>query len=181
MKKCMIAFAILFAMACNNPEASKESSTTAAETPAAEKIDYAYLPADHPADYWDRGDQKNVAIVLKSLKAFENNNVEESMAGFGDSIRFSSDGFDAKISKDSLRAIFKEGWKNMQSLKVEMGDFEAVTSKDKKEEYVTLWYKQIMTDKAGKKDSMACVNDLKIENGKIVLLDEKTRKYPAKK
>ena len=181
MKKCMIAFAILFVMACNNPEASKESTAAATAPAVAEKIDYAYLPADHPADYWDRGDQKNVAIVLKSLKAFENGNVEESLAGFGDSIRYSSDGFDAKISKDSLRTIFKEGWKNMSALKVEMGDFEAVTSKDKKEEYVTMWYKQIMTDKAGKKDSMACVNDLKMENGKIVLLDEKTRKFPVKK
>ena len=181
MKKCMIAFAILFAMACNNPEASKESAAAAPETAVTEKIEYAYLPADHPADYWDRGDQKNVAIVLKSLKAFENGNVEDALAVFGDSIRYSFDGFDAKISKDSLRAMFKEGWKHMSALKVEMGDFEAVTSKDKKEEYVTLWYKQIMTDKAGKKDSVSCVNDLKIENGKIVLLDEKKRMFPAKK
>ena len=181
MKKCMIAFAILLVMACNNPEASKETAVAATETAVAEKIDYAYLPADHLADYWDRGDQKNVAIVLKSLKAFENGNVEEALAGFGDSIRYSFDGFDAKISKDSLRAMFKEGWKNMSALKVVMGDFEAVVSKDKKEEYVTLWYKQIMTDKAGKKDSVSCVNDLKMENGKIVQLDEKTRKFPKKK
>lgn len=181
MKKCMIACAILFAMACNNPEAAKESAAAAPETAVAEKIEYAYLPADHPADYWDRGDQKNVALVLKCLKAFENGNVEESLAGFGDSIRYSADGFDAKISKDSLRTFFKQAWKNLSALQVNMGDFEAVTSKDKKEAYVTLWYKEIMTDKAGKKDSVACVNDLKIENGKIVLLDEKTRKFPAKK
>jgi len=62
-----------------------------------------------------------------------------------------------------------------------MGDYESVISKDKKEEYVTLWFKEIVTDKSGKTDSLAYVADLKIENGKITELDEKTRKYPVRK
>ena len=182
MKKCTtMAIAALLLVACNNNETSKEGSAVAPAAVAAEKIDYAYLPSNHPADYWDRGDQKNIAMVLKSLKAFETGNVEESLADFADSVRYSVDGFDAKVSKDSLRAMFKEGWKNMSAMKVDMGDYETVISKDKKEEFVTLWYKQVTTDKAGKKDSLSCVDDLKIENGKIALLDQKTRKFPAKK
>jgi hypothetical protein len=183
MKKfIIIGCASLFAIGCNNQAASKDSSaSTPATTDTAEKIDYAYLPADHPADYWDRGDQKNVALVLKSLKGFETGNVEASAAAFADSIQWGADGIDAKISKDSMKSMFKAAWSNMKSMKIEMDDYEAVISKDKKKEYVTLWYKQIVTDKKGKIDSAVWVDDLSIANGKITGLDEKSRKLPAKK
>lgn len=62
-----------------------------------------------------------------------------------------------------------------------MNDYESVISKDKKDEWVTLWYKQITTDKKGKVDSISVVDDIKIENGKITVLDEKSRKFPVPK
>ncbi|HMC84859.1 MAG TPA: hypothetical protein VKI61_05010 [Chitinophagaceae bacterium] len=122
-----------------------------------------------------------MALVLKSVKSFETGNIEEAVAPFGDSVHLSMDGFDAKISKDSFKVMLTDAWKTMGSMKISMGDYESVISKDKKEEFVTLWYKQVITDKKGKKDSATWVDDLKIENGKIVLLDEKSRKFPAKK
>jgi len=184
MKKFIIIACIsIFAIGCSNQPASKDSTGAAspASDSSADKIDYAYLPEGHQPDYWDRGDQKKVALVLKSLKAFENGNVEECLVPFADSVAWSFDGFDAKISKDTLRAMLKDAWNHMSSVKIRMNDYEAVISKDKKEEFVTLWYKQITTDKKGKTDSIACVDDLKIENGKITVLDEKSRKYPVKK
>jgi hypothetical protein len=54
-----------------------------------------------------------------------------------------------------------------------MDDWESVISSDKKSEWVTLWYKQTVTDKKGHIDSMSVVDDAKIVNGKIVVLDEK--------
>jgi hypothetical protein len=62
-----------------------------------------------------------------------------------------------------------------------MEDYEAVQSKDKKDEWVSLWYKAVNTDKKGKVDSVFKMFDLKIENGKIAVLDQKQRRYPAKK
>jgi hypothetical protein len=62
-----------------------------------------------------------------------------------------------------------------------MNDWESVISADKKDEWVTLWYKQIQTDKKGKTDSLGVVDDAKIVNGKIVLLDEKIQHYPVAK
>ncbi|MEO5685489.1 MAG: hypothetical protein ABIQ88_22775 [Chitinophagaceae bacterium] len=181
MKKIMvIACVSVLTIGCNNQAPAKEGSLPAADS-TAEKIEYAYLPESHPPDYWDRGDQKNVAIALKALKGFETGNIEESLEQFADSVAWSFDGFDARISKDSMRTLFKDAWKNMKSVQIKMDDYEAVISRDKKEEFVTLWYKQIVTDRAGKTDSMSCVNDFKIEKGKIALLDETTRKYPAKK
>ncbi len=176
----IIVCASLFT-ACNNSTDSKETKEAATEPASTEKIDYAYLPSGHAPDNWDMGDQKNIAIVLKSLKAFETGNIEESLAGFADSVWWSSDNMDQKVSKDSLRAFFTEGWKNMASVKIVMNDYESVISKDKKDEWVTLWYKQIVTDKKGNVDSMQVVNDAKIENGKITVLDETTRKFPKPK
>ena len=62
-----------------------------------------------------------------------------------------------------------------------MDDYETVTSKDKKDNWVSLWYTQIMTDKKGNADSVYNMDDLKIDNGKIVVLDQKTRKFPKAK
>jgi hypothetical protein len=115
------------------------------------------------------------------VKAFENGNVDEAIIPFADSIYVAMDGLDAKISKDSLKSMLKGAWANLKSMKIVMDDYEAVVSKDKKTEFVTIWYKQFMTDKKGKIDSAVYVDDLKIENGKIAVLDEKGRKFPAKK
>ena len=68
-----------------------------------------------------------------------------------------------------------------KNVTVKMNDWESVISKDKKIEYVTMWYKQITTDKNGKTDSIAVVDDCRIVNGKIVELDEKIQHYAVKK
>ncbi|MGG9971054.1 hypothetical protein ACQ33O_04590 [Ferruginibacter sp. SUN002] len=180
MKKLMlIVIAAIFATGCNNTttatkEDAKESSST-------EKIDYAYLPANHEPDYWERGDQKNIAIVLKSLKGFENKNVEQAIEPFADSVLWQVGGVDAKLSRDSLKSMMTNDLKNIASVKIVMNDYESVISKDKKLEYVSLWYKQITTDAKGKVDSMICMDDAKIVKGKIVELEEKVRPLGPRK
>ncbi len=57
-----------------------------------------------------------------------------------------------------------------------MEDWESVISKDKSEELVTLWYNYNTDTKAGVKDSVDVVNDMKFKDGKIVRLDQYTRK-----
>ena len=66
-------------------------------------------------------------------------------------------------------------------LTITMSDYESVISADKKEEYVTLWYKQAWKDTKGVADSMVVVDDVKMKDGKVIGLDEKVRRYPAKK
>jgi len=95
MKKLLIiTCASFFAIGCSNQATVKEATPAAATTDSAEKIDYAYLPEGHSPDYWDRGDQKKVARVLKSRKAFETAPIDGCRASFADSISRSSDGFD---------------------------------------------------------------------------------------
>ncbi len=61
-------------------------------------------------------------------------------------------------------------------MNIKMDDWESVTSKDKKDEWVTMWYRQRWEDNKGIKDSVDVVNDLKMKDGKIIRLDEYTRK-----
>lgn len=174
----LIACASALIISCNS---KSETAGTDVATESTEKIDYAYLPDNHPPDNWVAGDQKNVAMALKAIKGWETGNVEQATASFADSVYWSFDGIDEKVSKDTLKAWLNDFWKNTSSVKVHMNDYESVISKDKKDEWVTLWYKQIVTDKSGKIDSVSVVDDLKFENGKITVLDEHRRTYPAPK
>lgn len=178
MKKLpFVVFAtILFACSSETKDAKKDE----VKIEPVEQLTYAYPLKDRPADNWDRGDQKNVVMVLNSLKAWENNNLDEALKDFADSIRFTMDGFDAKLSKDSTKKMLQSMRANLKSFSIEMEDYETVISKDKKNEWVSLWYKEKWTDNKGIADSIFYMDDVKIENGKIVLIDEKGRKYPKK-
>jgi len=107
----------------------------------------------------------------------KNNKIEESLAAFADSVIWRSDYVEGKFSKDTIRAMLNASWNQLSARKINMHDFESVISKDKKDEYVTIWYVETTTDKKGKTDSVAIVNDLKIVNGKIVALDEAIRHF----
>ncbi|MES2430462.1 MAG: hypothetical protein V4556_05955 [Bacteroidota bacterium] len=178
MKRLMVILALALMFSCNN--SSTNETTVASKDTVTEQIDYAYLPENHPPDNWDKGDQRNIAMVLRSLKGFETKNIDQAMEPFADTVRWAADGIDVRMTKDSLRSMFIDSWQNMTNIKIKMDDYEAVISKDKKTEYVTLWYKQIVTNTKGEVDSLSCVDDVRIEKGKITEIDEKTRRYPAK-
>jgi hypothetical protein len=181
MKRVFFCLGIAALMAgCNNSTDSTAAPTTD-ETTSAESIDYAYLPANHPPDNWDRGDMHNAALVLKSLKAWQNGSVDECLSYFADSVEWVADGMDEKLSKDQMRNMMNDQWGKIASVRIDMNDYESVISKDKKDQWVGLWYKQVTNFKDGTADSVYHMDDLKIDNGKIVILDEKTRKYPAPK
>lgn len=170
----IVSICLLLAAAVSCNQAEKPAETNAA------KPNYAYS-IDKP-DNWDMvADPKNTEIAMNALKAFEDNKIDECVSYFADSVRWRFDYVDAKLGKDSLKAFMTEGRKSFASLKVNMHDFESVVSKDKKENYVTMWYTQVFTDAAGKVDSTAIINDIKIENGKIVELSEASRHFPGMK
>ena len=84
-----------------------------------------------------------------------------------DSARLEFDGLDTKVSKDSLKALFTEWRADSKSMKIKMNDWESVKSKDGKEEWVTLWYREYWEDDKGK-DSIDFINELQLKDGKIL-------------
>jgi hypothetical protein len=175
----MRLFALLFMGLCLIAACKDEATTEPKTVVQAENISYAYT-LKHEPDYWDKGSQQNVALVLNSLKAFENGNIDECIKYFGDSITWRNDYVDTRLSKDSLKALFHKFRGEFTSHNIEMSDWESVISKDKKYEWVGLWYKEKWTDKAGKTDSVFVMDDVRVVDGKIVELDEKRRHYPGK-
>ena len=171
--------AMLFS--CNGPTKDAASTNEAKpEAASTETLSYAYVPKNHPPDNWDRGDQKNVVMVLNALKAWENNKLDECFSYFEDSVELSFDELETKLSKDSTKKFFQPQRDNMKSYSIDMEDYETVISKDKKDEWVSLWYKEKWTDAKGVTDSIFHMDDLKIVNGKIALIDSKSRKYSKK-
>ena len=61
-----------------------------------------------------------------------------------------------------------------------MHDWESVHGKDNKQDWVSIWYRAKWTDKNNKLDSVMFMDDAKIENGKIRVLDTKLRHFPKK-
>ena len=175
MKKTLVwIMPLAFMIGCESSKEKKEEAATPASKP-----NYAYT-VEKP-DNWDIGSTKNTEVSLAALKAFENNKIDECLQYLADTVRWRTDYLEGNFPKDSLKSQFINAWNQMASLKINMHDFESVISKDKKDEYVTMWYVQTMTDKKGKIDSMAVINDVKISNGKIVGLDEAYRHFPVKK
>ena len=126
------------------------------------------------------GDPQNTLLVLNAYKAYETGNVDDALKYFADTVHIVADNFDRHLPKDSMAAMIKAEMAG-RTTKLRMGDWESVISKDKKTQYVSLWYVQTMTDKSGKVDSIYMMDDVEIKDGKIVSIDGKQRRFPDKK
>ena len=181
----VFAFATICLISCNVKTSSTDTmpadsaaKATASPAPTEEQLHFPYQ-LDHPYAEWQPGDPKHALTVMNSLKAYENGDIDACVEAFGDTVDLKFDRYYAKVSHDSLKKIFTQARSAISAKQIKMSDWESVISKDRKLEYVTLWYKEIDTDKKGKIDSVSVVDDLKIVNGKIVEIDEKIQHFPA--
>ncbi|MEO6231895.1 MAG: hypothetical protein ABJB11_14945 [Ferruginibacter sp.] len=181
MRQLVKIVMLLFIISCNDKSASNskvDADSSSTMVAPAQNIEYAYsLP--EPYEDWQPGNKIHAANVMNSLKAYEMGDIDACIAAFGDTVVLRFDGYRARVSKDSLKMIFSTGRAQLASEKIYMDDWESVVSKDGKSEYVTLWYKQVTTSKKGVTDSLTVVDDLKIEEGKIVAIDQKIQHYPS--
>ena len=83
-------------------------------------------------------------------------NIDEAVTYFGDSVTVRFDELDAKLSNDSLKAMFKKSRALDKSLTIDMYDWESVKNKVTNEEYVTIWQKQKWEDMNGEKRFSFC-------------------------
>jgi hypothetical protein len=187
MKKLFFFAGIALVAGCSTPagkEAAtekKDSMATAVTTaPAATVTDYPYT-LEKPWQNWQAGDPQLAVTALKALRNFETGDIAASMVNFADSVELRFDYLHAKLSKDSLTKFFTSERAKYATINIEMQDWEPVISADKKETWVTMWYKQKWTDKKGKADSLNVIDDCKMVNGKVAILDEKIQHFPMAK
>ena len=181
MKQIFAFFFLAVAFtACNNAEPkTAETTTTSSEAAAAAEVKLPYT-LSAPYKNWSIGSTENVAAAMAGLKAFVDKDYTALAASIGDSIQLDFDYYQATLSRDSAIKFFTDGRNMYNDLVVTMGDYVSVISADKKTEWVTLWYKQNWKDAKGVADSMNVVNDIRMENGKMVQLDEKVSHYQKK-
>jgi hypothetical protein len=183
MKQLIVITCLAFAVAsCNNDDKAKATSeTTETKTEAAAEVKLP-IPLIAPYRNWQIVENNdNVIAALNSLKAFIDKDFTALAATLGDSVQIRLDGYSETLSRDSAVKMFAAQRPMYVDLAVTMHDYESVIAADKKDEYVTLWYKQTWKDEKGKADSMNVVDDCKMKNGKMIGLDEKIQRYPAKK
>ena len=175
MNRLTLIFLAGIAFSCNNEGTT--SKDTMKDSAAATKVTATNYPytIEHP-DYWEIGPTANTLVALNALKAWEKGKMDESMKYFDDSVWLQFDALDKKMPNDSLKEILSYGWNSLKSVSIKMDYWLSVISKDKQTEWVTLWYTEYWEPKKGVKDSAALVNDLQIKDGKIIRLNEYTRK-----
>jgi hypothetical protein len=182
MKQFIVITCLAVAMAsCNNAETTKSGtdSTGAANTAATEVA----LPfkLDKPYKNWQIGSNENVAAAMGALKAFVDKDFTALGGLIGDSIETKFDYFQGTFSRDSALKMFTGQRALYNDLTINMYDYVSVISADKKDEWVTIWYKQSWKNEKGVADSLAIIDDCKMKNGKMIVLDEHIQHYPAKK
>ena len=170
MKKMILILSVVLLSSCNKKEESAKNDPSDSSI----KMDYPYKIKN--PDNWAVGSSENTMVALKALKSWENGNLDETLTYFGDSVIVKFDALDKKMSNDSLKVFFTKNRNKYKTIKENVEDWESVISKDKSEEWVTIWYTDISETKNGVKDSIAIVNDLKLKDGKIIRIDEYTRK-----
>ena len=185
MKQLFFISCVALLTACNNGTATQTTKDSVSTSTAgmAEKKNLPEMPytLEKPYQNWQTGDPNHALTVMTALKAFESGDIAKCMNGFADTVKLYMDNMEGTFSRDSLAKMFTAERGSMANMKVTMTDWESVISSDKKEEWVTLWYKEAWTDKKGKTDSISYTDDFFMKNGKIAVLSEAVRHYPAKK
>lgn len=175
MKKIVLFFIVASALSCNNASQKESGKNEMVTTETTEqKPSYPYSIKN--PDNWLVGSTANTMVALSSLKKWEEGKIDESAAYFADTVNLKFDGLDKTMSRDSVKNMLGGLWNSYKTVDIRMEDWESVISKDKTEEWVTIWYTEHWETKQGVKDSAAIINDFKIVNGKIAKLDEYSRK-----
>lgn len=165
--KLLLIGTVLALAACKDKPA-------ATETKSSDKK-YPYTVTDYG---WKMNDNdQNAITVLNALKAFENADTAALKPLVADSIGVFADGNDF----DGTRAQFLQGisqeMSKYKSLRISVQDWHSVISKDKNQEWVSVWYTQYWEDTDGQPDSLDIFNDVSLKDGKITRWNEYVRHY----
>lgn len=185
MKQFIVIICLGVALAsCNNADKDKkDAELTEVKEVKGEPIAEVKMPfpLDSPYKNWQIGSTDNVVAAMNALKTFVDKDFTAMAATIGDSLEVRFDYYHAKLGHDSAMKMFTTQRDQYNDLKITMYDYESVISADKKDEWVTMWYKQTWKNKKGVPDSLAIINDCKMKNGRMIILDEHIQHYPVKK
>ena len=174
-----LLFIVMLAIACNSDAENRPGDVQLQTAPNGSKTDYAYALKN--PDQWEIGPRENTQIVLQAMKNYEQGNIDAAMDAYADTIDLRFDGFEGSILKDSLKAMFRMAFGSMKGMQITMNDFVSLKSKNNKEEWVSLWFKQKWQNQNNHWDSIFVMHDIRLKSGRIAVLDEKIRHFGKRK
>ena len=117
--------------------------------------------------------------MLNCLKKYLAGDIKGALENFVDTAEFIGDQFYFKGKKDSLGVIMGQIRGDIVTVSKIFDSWMTTYQPDKKDTWVTLWYVEKWTDKKGKTDSLYYTDDVKLRNGKILVYDEKIRRFAS--
>jgi hypothetical protein len=158
MKKILLlSTTCLFIFSCaNNADktATSSSDTTkvAASSTTTPAVDYPYTATY--SSQMEVGDPNNSKKILEIYKDYDNGNLLAHKEYFADSIAFDlASGNTVMGTRDSILNTAQKERNNMKSVEDKIITFVPSHAKDKGENWVSVWTKEIDTHKDGKIDS----------------------------
>ncbi len=174
-KLYFILFLSAIIIACTNNKV--ESSHVQQEDSIGNNTASLPYPVAKAPD-WEKGKDANIAVAMGVLKAFETNNMTDMQKLLADTVVFYDNNGRFEGTRDSFTLFLKKQRDAFTNVSVNMLDYEAVQSKSRNEEWVSLWYTLMRTGTNGKTDSIMVMEDVKMEGGKVAEMDNKTRRMP---
>jgi hypothetical protein len=179
MKNLLVILLISF---CFTACTSSSPDTTAATNKDSASAPAVNLPftAVYSSNFVP-GKPADVATVLNSYKAWQDNDMTAMRATFGDSVMmiFSS-GFVFNNTLDSMIKDAKKFRDSLSKVNLTLYAWTSNHSVDKNEEWVNVWYREVDTYKTGKVDSTEFEDDNRLKDGKIVWVSSHQQKYKKK-
>ena len=159
--------------ACNSKSDEKKPTEEVVSHNDGKPLDLPYKLARIPD--WEKGDDNNVPIAMNFLKNYEDKDFVSMRNYLADTVQFIYDNGNFSGTADQMVKFLKNFRDARQTVRIEMNDYESVRSKNRNQEYVSLWYNEHIVDNNGKADSAFVMDDYRIKNGKISMIDTKFR------
>jgi hypothetical protein len=172
---------VTFLVACNSgTNKSKMEAVTASDSDSAKQesmtsakqeiMTYPFKPG-YSSDF-EIGDAKNAQTLLELYQNWDNNTLDNSKSSFAENdTMFFADGSMFAGSRDSLFVVAKKMRGQMGSLVDSVHAWTPLRSKDRKEDWVVIWTREISTDSKGKKTARELQETWRFDkNGKVNLM-----------
>jgi hypothetical protein len=181
MRKIYLFAAIAFLVACtSSSDKSKTEGVKASDSVSTkeESLTYPFTP-DYSSDF-EIGDAKNAQTLLELYRNWDNNTLDNSKSSFAEiDTMYFSDGTMFAGSRDSLFANANKMRGQMGSVVDSVHAWVPLRSKDKNEDWVLIWTREISTDAKGKKTAKEIHEAWRFDkNGKINLMYQYEQRPP---
>jgi hypothetical protein len=181
MRKIYLFTTIAFLTACTSN--ADKSTTEAPKAPDSTSQKQSNLTYPYTADYssdFEMGDAKNAQTLLELYKNWDNNTLDNSKSVFAENdTMYFSDGSMFAGSRDSLFVIANKMRGQMGTVVDSIHAWVPLRTRDKNEQWVAIWTREISTNAKGVKKSKEMHEVWRFDNnGRINLMYQYEQQPP---